>query len=103
MLQGVRGTRKMSFWEFLNQWWNLPYLVMLGLVGVFFALHAFGLMGGDSDADADHDLEADHDLDADHDVDHDHDSEHGFSLLGGAHVPFMVIWLTLFIFSGFSG
>jgi len=24
-----------SFFGFLNNWWNLPFLVMLGLVGVF--------------------------------------------------------------------
>lgn len=28
----------MTFWQFLNQWWNLPCLVLLGLVGVSFAL-----------------------------------------------------------------
>ena len=34
----------MTFWQFLNQWWNLPYLVMLGLVGVFFLMQAVGLV-----------------------------------------------------------
>ena len=99
----------MSFWSFLNQWWNLPYLVMLGLVAVFFGIQALGL-ATHSDAEVDHDLEhdldADGDGDADADADADHDADHeagGGSLLGAARVPFMVRWLTLFIFAGFTG
>jgi hypothetical protein len=103
-----------SFWQFLNQWWNLPYLVMLGLVAVYFGMQAFGLAAhtGDADADADVDHELEHDLDhdVDHDLDHaDHDSDndgesHGFAAaLGVGRVPFMVLWLTLFIFTGFTG
>jgi hypothetical protein len=91
----------MGFWSFLNQWWNLPYLVMLGLVGVFFAIQAFGL-ATHGDAEVDHDL--DHDCDTDHDADADADADHeGESVFGAARVPFMVRWLTLFIFSGFTG
>jgi hypothetical protein len=105
----------MSFWQFLNQWWNLPYLVALGLVGVFFVLQLFGFaahaFAGDHEIDLDgdgvpDDLATEHDLDgdADHDVDV---QEHGaFSIgafLGVGRVPFLVVWLTLFIFAGFTG
>jgi hypothetical protein len=122
----------MGFWQFLNQWWNLPYLVALGLVGVFFVLQVFGFaahaFSGDHEIDLDgdgipdHDLATEHDVDADHDVDggdadqdldggSDHDAEapsgHGaFSIgafLGVGRVPFLVVWLTLFIFAGFTG
>ena len=114
----------MSFWQFLNHWWNLPSLVLLGLVGVFFVLQLFGLAAGhDGDADAeggpDHDVEHDleHDLDGDADADHDadadadHDAEHAgggalhglAAFLGVGRVPFLVVWLTLFIFAGFTG
>jgi len=100
-----------SFWQFLNQWWNLPYLVMLGLVAVYFAMQGLGLVAhtgdGDADAGADFDHELDHDVEHDHDLDHDHagDSEaHGLAAaFGVGRVPFMVLWLTLFIFAGFTG
>jgi hypothetical protein len=90
---------------------------MLGLTGAFFALQAIGLLG----ADADHDVEVDHDVDVDHDLDHDvdadadHDAEAGssggmtagwhevLSFFGVGRVPFMVVWVTLFLFTGFSG
>ena len=105
----------MAFWQFLNQWWNLPYLVMLGLVGVFFLMQAVGFVahaagseheadcgGADHDADVAHEADADHDADADHGHDADHD--HGFAAFFGiGRVPFMVVWLTLFIFAGFTG
>jgi Protein of unknown function (DUF1449) len=138
----------------LNQWWNLPYLVLLGLVGLWFGAQTLGLIsaaGGqehdadaeaDADADADTEVDADTDADtevdtdtdaglhvdahadasheADHDADHDadsdsdadHDADHGaaagqgFSLaafLGVGRVPFLVVWLTLFLFTGFTG
>ena len=45
--------RAVSFWQFLNQRWNLPYLVMLGLVAVYFAVQGLGLVGRAGDADAD--------------------------------------------------
>jgi hypothetical protein len=89
----------MSFWSFLNQWWNLPYLVMLGLVAVFFGIQAFGL-AAHGDSEVDHDL--DHDCEADHDHETHADGE-GDSIFGATRVPFMVRWLTLFIFSGFAG
>src|SRR5438105_8778529 len=105
----------MSFWQFLNQWWNLPYLVALGLVGVFFVLQVFGFaahaFAGDQEIDLDgdgvpDDLATEHDIDGD--SDHDLDApEHGtFSIgafLGIGRVPFLVVWLTLFIFAGFTG
>src|SRR5215510_10632023 len=76
-----------SFLGFLNHWWNLPYMVMLGLVAVFFVLQMVGMFGGggdhdadvdgDIDADVDHDVDvdADHDVDVNHDADVDHDAE----------------------------
>lgn len=113
------------FWQFLNHWWNLPSLVLLGLVGVYFVLQAIGLAGhaGGGDTDVDHELE--HDLDAggapdgpgEHEVEHDHEAgaehdavgEGGSALgvlaafLGLGRVPFKVVWLTLFTFTGFTG
>jgi Protein of unknown function (DUF1449) len=89
-----------GFVAFLNHWWNLPFLVMLGLCGVFFVLQLAGLLGGD----ADHDVDAD--TDADHDVEHDADAGvlSGLaSFLGVGRVPFMVVWVTLFLFGGFTG
>ena len=87
----------------LNHWANLPFLVMLGLVLVFFALQVAGLFGGDHDADHD----ADHDVDHDHDHDVDHDGDSFFdavmAFFGIGRVPFMVVWLTFFIFAGFTG
>lgn len=103
----------MSFLTFLNHWWNLPFLVMLGLVGVFFVLQVLGILGhdadADTDADVDHDVDAD--ADADHDVDHDpdHDADSSapwhevLTFLGVGRVPFMVVWVTLFLFAGFAG
>jgi hypothetical protein len=88
-----------SFWSFLNQWWNLPYLVMLGLVAVFFGIQALGL-ATHGDSEVDHDVDADADADADQDADADADHE---GIFGAARVPFMVRWLTLFIFAGFTG
>ena len=104
----------MTFWQFLNHWWNLPYLVMLGLVGVFFAMQAIGIFadaaGSDHEADVDGSVEtADHDPGLDHQAEHDADGHggdhpHGLgAFLGVGRVPFMVVWLTLFIFTGFSG
>jgi hypothetical protein len=101
-----------TFLGFLNHWWNLPFLVMLGLVGVFFVLQVVGIAAhGDSDVDADGDADAD--ADADHDVDHDadHDGDGDgdgmwagvLSFFGVGRVPFMVIWVTFFIFAGFAG
>jgi len=108
-----------AFWQFLNQWWNLPYLVMLGLVGVFFLMQAVGFVahaagseheadvdcgGADHDADVAHEADADTDHEADADHGHDADQGHGFAAFFGiGRVPFMVVWLTLFIFAGFTG
>jgi hypothetical protein len=110
-----------SFWQFLNHWWNLPSLVMLGLVGAWFGLQTLGLVEGagshevEGDADAELGAEAEHELEHEQEVEHDHEQEHdsegggspspmglaGF--LGLGRVPFMVVWLTLFIFTGFTG
>jgi hypothetical protein len=97
--------RAMSFFAFLNHWWNLPFLVMLGLVAAFFVLQLVGLIGSDADADIDGDVDAD----ADADVDGDTDAEAGgglhevLSFFGVGRVPFMVVWGPLFIFAGFTG
>jgi hypothetical protein len=91
----------LGFGAFLNHWWNLPFLVMLGLCGAFFLLQAIGLLGASGDdADADHDVDADVDADAGgmtaawHEV---------LGFLGVGRVPFMVVWVTLFLFGGFTG
>jgi len=130
------GGCAVTFWAFLNQWWNLPYLVMLGLVGAFFLLQALGLVthaaqgehdaadvdadagaaGLDGDADVDADVDGDVQVDGDAQVDgdgaangHDHghadaEPEPGLAaFFGVGRVPFMVVWLTLFIFAGFTG
>jgi hypothetical protein len=103
----------LSFVAFLNHWWNLPFLVMLGLCGVFFVLQAIGLLGGDADHDVDTDTDVDHDVDADADADADTDADatggmtaawhEALAFLGVGRVPFMVVWVTLFLFAGFSG
>src|SRR5882672_7295260 len=78
------GGPAVAFWQFLNQWWNLPYLVMLGLVGVFFLMQAVGFVahaaGSEHEADvdcggADHDADVAHEADAD--TDHEADADHG--------------------------
>lgn len=88
----------MSFLDFINHWWNFPFLVMLGLVAVFFVLQLLGIVG--HAAHVDHD----HDVDHTHDHDHDHDSGGGvLSYFGVGRVPLMVVWVTLFLFAGFIG
>jgi Protein of unknown function (DUF1449) len=98
---------EMTFWRFLNQWWNLPYLVALGLTGVFFVLQLFGFaahaLGGDHEIDLDGDGVPDHDLATGHDVDCEHEAFSVAGFLGVGRVPFLVVWLTLFIFAGFTG
>ena len=99
----------MGFGAFLNHWWNLPFLVMLGLCGAFFLLQAIGLLGGSGDSDVD----ADHDVHVEPDADGDVDGDAGGALTAGWHevlaflglgrVPFMVVWVTLFLFGGFTG
>src|SRR3954466_10061182 len=97
----------MGFWQFLNQWWNLPYVVALGLVGVFFVLQLFGFaahaFAGDQEIDLDGDGVPDHDVDNGHNF---YSAKQAFSIgafLGVGRVPFLVVWLTLFIFAGFTG
>ena len=84
----------MGFFAFINHWWNFPFLVMLGLVAVFFVLQLVGLAG--------------HHGDHDHDVHHDHDAHPGvgadlLAFFGVGRVPFMVVWVTLFLVAGFAG
>src|SRR5690242_4025176 len=83
----------MGFLAFLDHWWNLPFLVALGLVAVFFVLQLVGLFG-DHDADGD----GEPDGDADDDV-----SASVLAFFGVGRVPFMIVWVTLFLFGGFSG
>lgn len=117
-----------GFFGFLNHWWNLPYMVMLGLVAAFFLLQLVGMLGGagdhdaeidtDVDADLDHEIDADAEADVDTDAaDHGgetdgvHDADAGgmlgwhtaLSYFGVGRVPLMVVWVTFFIFAGFAG
>jgi hypothetical protein len=104
----------MGFWSFLNHWWNLPSLVMLGLCAVFVLLQAVGLLG----ASDDHELELEgHDVDIDHELEHELDADGAegshetgiaawtelLGFLGAGRVPFMVIWVSLFLCTGFAG
>ncbi len=108
----------MGFAAFIDHWWNLPFLVMLGLVVVFFGAQMLGIAAhdGDADMDADADADVDHDADAggDHeaDADADHDAEDPgasasfhdvLAFFGVGRVPFMVVWVILFIFTGAFG
>lgn len=95
----------MSVLAFLDRWWNLPFLVMLGLVAVFFVLQLAGLVGdaADEDLDADADADLDGDADAEGDADADGAWHAALGFLGVGRVPFMVIWVTLFLFWGFGG
>ena len=92
----------MGFWGFLNQGWNLPYLVMLGLVAAFLGLQALGLVGGDAEHDVHHDLHTDAHGDLHHDLDA---GTHGglLSFFGVGRVPLMVVWVTFCLFAGFTG
>jgi hypothetical protein len=89
-----------SFLAFLNHWWNLPFLVMLLLVAVYFVLQLIGLVGAVGDHDIDHDV--DHDHDGGHHVEH-HFWHDVLGFFGVGRVPFMVVWVTLFLFAGFTG
>src|SRR3954470_17413175 len=107
----------MGFWSFLNHWWNLPSLVLLGLCAAFVLLQALGLLGAGDDHDlaldghADADVELDLDADLDADVDHDLDADASgaapwhevLGFLGAGRVPFMVVWVSLFLCAGFTG
>ena len=101
----------MTFWSFLNHWWNLPSLVMLGSCTAFLLLQAVGLIGAGDDHELDleaHDaLEADVDHDVDQDLDADADDgslwQEALGFLGAGRVPFMVVWVSLFLCAGFAG
>ncbi|MBI5495100.1 MAG: DUF1449 family protein [Deltaproteobacteria bacterium] len=99
---------------FLNQWWNLPFLVLLGLVVVFLAAQLLGIVGHATDGDADADADVDHDADgpdAEHDADHDADGDADDAgawqgllvFMGVGRVPFMVVWVSLFFAVGLCG
>src|SRR5262245_31467821 len=99
----------MGFWSFLNHWWNLPSLVMLGLCAVFLLLQAVGLLGARADHELELDADADVDLDADADADVDLDGselsvwQEVLGFLGAGRVPFLVVWVSLFLCAGFAG
>lgn len=93
----------MGVLAFINHWWNLPFLVMVGLVGVFFLLQLLGLFGDALDGDADADADVDADADAEGDADAGSSWHEGLAFLGVGRVPLMVIWVTLFLFWGFGG
>jgi membrane protein implicated in regulation of membrane protease activity len=90
-----------SFIAFLNHWWNLPFLVMLALVAIFFVLQLFGAVHHHHDAHVDHDHDVHHEHDAAH-VQHDGAADF-LAWLGVGRVPFMVVWVTLCVFAGFTG
>jgi hypothetical protein len=97
-----------GFAAFVDHWWNLPFLVMLGLVVVFFALQTIGIVGHDADADVDTDADVDADAHADVDAHADADADavglaDVLAFFGVGRVPFMVVWVTLFIFAGATG
>jgi Protein of unknown function (DUF1449) len=90
-------TDSSSFLAFLNHWWNLPFLVMLLLVAAYFVLQLIGLAGhGGMDHDAHPDADADAHVEGD-------TWQSLLAFFGVGRVPFMVVWITLFLFAGFTG
>ncbi len=77
----------MGLGHFLNHWWNVPYLVLLGVVAVFFGLQLLGLGDGDGTGDGVFDTAADEAL----------------AGAGVGRVPFMVRWVGFFLVAGFAG
>ncbi len=105
-------------------WWNLVFLIPLGLSTLLILMNAIGLgsdadtdvhheidVGADADleADVDADADLDHDADMDHDADTDHSGEHpdsgrGFvEFLGGGRIPVTLIFQIFFLSWGISG
>jgi hypothetical protein len=105
----------MGFWSFLNHWWNLPSLVLLGLCAAFVLLQAVGLLGAGDDhelevhtdaelgADVHPDTELDHEFDADASDSSVAPWQEVLGFLGAGRVPFMVVWVSLFLCAGFAG
>lgn len=99
----------MGFFGFLNHWWNFPFLVMLLLVALYLIMQMIGMVGGgDADKEVDHHIDKEVDPDVEKEVDHHVDGAHDawsdiLAFFGVGRVPFMVVWVTLFIFAGFSG
>jgi hypothetical protein len=94
-----------SFVVFLNHWWNLPFLVMLLLVAAYFVLQLVGLVGHGG---GDHDVATDSDADSQAAAHGPHagggDTVHDvLAFFGVGRVPFMIVWVTLFLFAGFTG
>jgi Protein of unknown function (DUF1449) len=90
-----------GFWGFLNHGWNLPYLVMLGLVAVFLVLQLLGLLGGEEG----HAEGESHGALGDGAGHAAHEVEHGgvLGFFGVGRVPLMVVWVTFCLFAGFTG
>src|SRR5262245_29598947 len=83
---------------------------MLGLTVTYFLLQMIGVLGHAAHAHVGHGGGghggSGHGHDAHHDA--DHQADHGLwddvlGFFGIGRVPFMVVWLTLFIFAGFTG
>jgi hypothetical protein len=75
------GRASMGFAWFFNQWWNLPYLAALDLVGLWMAGQALGFLTHGSDSEDEADVDTDSVVDADGDgvpdVEQGHEHEHG--------------------------
>ena len=69
----------MGFAWFFNQWWNLPYLAALDLVGLWMAGQALGFLTHGSEAENEADVDTDSVVDADGDgvPDVEQGHEHG--------------------------
>jgi hypothetical protein len=104
----------------LLSWWNLVFLIPLGLSVLLILMNAIGL-SGDSDADVEHDVhvaadaELDHDVDTHAEVDQDGDvhaqTDHAtpssrvgiVEFLGGGRIPVALIFQIFFLIWGVSG
>jgi hypothetical protein len=111
----------MTTTQWLLGWWNLVFLVPLGLALLYLALYVVsGVTFGDADADADANLDADAGLDAeagadaegDADTDHgDHSDHHGnrsgaagaLAWIGVGRVPLSLVLMVLLMTWGFIG
>lgn len=89
--------------NFLFTWYNIPFLVSLGLSLLFALLQ---LVGGFGDSDSDVDVDADVDIDADVDADVDADGDFfgdALGLLGIGKVPVMLVLMSFLAVFGLSG